>query len=633
MLAMPAISGTDQSAPFALYPGQHSWHLAGQLQIGPVGDELTAAELLARPEIFHQHPGTPSWGFSDQTHWVRLTLQSHFSDQELWLLEVDPVFTDHLTLYWKDEQGHLQQLKAGDLLQASKRPLNLPQQVFPIEIKPGEQKEFLLRVAGTNPLFAEIQLWLPEAFIEKAQRSNFYMSAYLAVLALMTLLGLIYSFLLKNRIYSYYTLYVFAQLCFQVAHSGYLGWMLDLTWTRLPDLMTSGSIAISLGFFALLFSRITGMNKDYPQLALGYLVLAWLVATLGILFVLQDNYAVISPWIHLYILLLTGFAVLYSLFLILRGQYRQGSAYLLIFGVLAVGVILRILRDQAVLPNNFWTENAIYLGTLVHLLVMQFMIIWTINQSRQANARELENRVQLRTAELNASLHKESQSRQVQQDFLRMVSNEFRTPLSVIDGALTLLDMQQNTETSNRIAWLERIRGAQQRLVSLVDTSFWDQRLADDDWQPSRISIELLPWMIQLTENLRRMYNNKIIVLQTETGCQVKVDPEMLQMLLQSLVDTLVIHLPEEGEVVLSLGVEEEKVFIRVATPGKGLLPELADQMQNRYDSSPDRKSGGGLYLAGAAARKLGGELEYKFLQQGASFVVTLPRETKKKVA
>lgn len=632
---------------------QDHWSLAGYLSVGPVGDEVAVSELFEAVELFTPHSGIPAWGFSTEAHWLRFDIQANLPENSHWFLEVAPVFTDSLSLYWLDAQGQIQQLLAGDLIPAKQRPVDLPQQVFPLSLVAGENKTFLLRVQGTNPLFADIHLWESRVFLQETQKNNFYMSAYLAILFLMSVLGAIYSGLLKDQVHYFYTLYVLTQLCFQLAHSGYLGWLVDLPWPRFPDLLASAAISLSLGFFALLFIHLTRMRQDFPRLSSNFQRVTWLVTVMGLIGVAFDNYILVSPWIQLYILMLTGFAVAFSIYRLVTGEYRLGSAYLVVFGVLALGVILRILREQSLLPNNFWTENAMYLGTLVHLLVMQLMIITRIDQSRKNNEAEMERRVQQRTSELQErneqlltshqqnlalqaslqqSLDKESEARQTQQDFLLMVSNEFRTPLAVIDGALTLLDMQQGAKNPNTTDWLERIRGAQQRLVSLVDTSLWDQRIADENWQPCRISIELLPWMIQLTENLRRMYNDKIITYQPGASIQLDVDPEMLQMLLQSLVDTLVFYLPAKSEVTLSLSIEQEQVLILVSTPDKDLLPELVGQLRKRYSNSHQRKSGGGLYLARAAARKLGGELEYKTSQQGASFVVTLPKETIKKV-
>lgn len=651
LLSLLALASAEAETVVVL-AGSDQWSLAGQLQVGPQGANLSAEELIKRPEVFEVHPGIPAWGFSDQTYWLRFSLQTPQLVTSDWLLQVAPPFTDYLTLYWQDADGKLQELNAGDLVQASRRPLNLPQQVFPIQLLPGQKQTFLLRVQGTNPLFADITVWTPEAYLQQSQRRNFYMSAYLATLALMTLLGVIYSFILRDRVYTYYTLYVLAQLGIQISHSGYLGWMLDLSWTRLPDLLTSGSIAVSLAFFALVFSRMTGMDRDYPHLSRFYLLLATGVAALGVFFVIQDRYALIATWMQLYILLLTAFSVVYSLFLILKKRYREGSAYLLIFGVLALGVLLRIFREQALLPNNFWTENAMYLGTLVHLVVMQVVITLKISRTRAATERELESRVEERTCELQkrhlelqlthqenlklqhslqTSLEKEGRMRQAQQDFLNMVSKEFRSPLTVIDGSLALLDMQQHADPEIRKAWLDRIRVAQQRLAALVETSHWDQRLADEDWQPQMIQVQLRPWMSQMAENLRRVFNQRPVELQVDQDMGLETDPDLLKMLVHGLAEAVVQYADIKAPVLLQACIKEQYLELVVGVTGPSLEPRLAEQLTRRYSSHGNGSSqtSSGLYLAGAVARKLQGHLDYRILPAGACFLVSIPIQTK----
>lgn len=649
LLGMAEAKGANTSS-VELIADVGGWHLAGYLSVA--GQPIDAISVLdfTDDHLFAPHPDIPAWGFSSTPQWVRFSLRSQFDEPTDWWLEVSPPFTDYLTLYWIDNQGRLQTQDAGDLIPIQERLVNLPQQVFPITLEANEQRIFILRVQGTNPLFADIRLWENQAFLEYSQRQNFFMAGYLAVLALMTLLGILYAGMLRNGVYALYTIYVLTQLGLQISHTGYLAWLVPLPWTRLPDLLASASVAISLGIFALIFTYITRMHQDFPRLSRYHLSIAWTVALVGVIFVLFDRYMLVSYWIQIYILMLTAFAVTFSIYRLLTGEYRLGSIYLAVFGVLAVGVILRILRDQGVLPNNFWTQNSIYLGTLAHLVAMQFVITLGIDQSRKANERALEERVKQRTrdlqernsellhinqqnlalqSELKTSLEKESKTRQSQQDFLRMVSNEFRSPLSVIDGALILLNMQHNTDTQTRSGWLERIRGAQQRLVSLVDSSHWDQRLADEEWKPALISIQLLPWMLQMTENLRRMYNPKQFVLQADANVALTIDPDILKMLLQGLVDAVVQNSTEDAPVRLWAQIKESHVVLRVCATGNALLPVLFEQLNRRYSEMGRHASSSGLYLAGAAARKLGGEIDYKVMEQGACFIVTLPLQIK----
>ncbi len=632
-----------------LTPGQNaSRSLDNYLAEGPRDSGLSPEELLASAQAFTPLAGSPAWGFSSQTHWLSFTLASHFSEPKDWWLQVDPVFTDRLSLYWTDEQGRLQQLQAGDLLSPDQRPLDLPQQVFPLTLQPGEQRTFLLQVAGTNPLFADLTLRDRDAFLEASQKRHFYWSAYLGVLALMALLGLVYSNILRDRSYSFYTLYVLTQLVFQLAHSGYLAWLLPLPWSRLPDWLTSASVSLSLIFFACLLVRLTAMSRDFPAMARCFLLLTGGMSATGLLLTFADHYQWVASWIQVYILLLTAFAVVFSIYRLVTGEIRLGSAYLLVFGVLALGVTLRILREQSWLPNNFWTENAIYLGTLVHLLAMQLMILETIARNQRLNAQELEVRVFTRTQELqernqqllashqknlqlqsdlSKSLKQESRIRKAQQDFLCRMANEFATPLTVIDGALTLFAIQGEADIKIRRGWLEKIRGAQQDLVALVNTSIWDQRLADADWHPSNHSLDFLPWMLQLTENLRRMYNNRYLVLLGSKACEVETDPEILQMLLQNLVGVLVARLPADTEITLNYQADEAKLLLTVSTPSQALAVDVTARSQQEH------KTDGKLHLAKAAACKLGGSLEYKSDHQDAGFILTLPKNPRRRLS
>ncbi|WP_028304258.1 ATP-binding protein [Oceanospirillum maris] len=54
--------------------------------------------------------------------------------------------------------------------------------------------------------------------------------------------------------------------------------------------------------------------------------------------------------------------------------------------------------------------------------------------------------------------------------------------------------------------------------------------------------------------------------------------------------------------------------------------PELSDELKRPYGKSKT----GGLYMAGLAVKRLGGTLDYMCIEQGASFIVTLPTGKKK---
>jgi len=643
-----AVTANASEAPVLdLYSEKSHWALKGYLDVAQDNTDVSIPQLFEDDSLFSHSLNVPVWGFKNQPQWVRFTIRSHLSEACLCMLDIAPAFTDDIQLYWIDAKSKLQTIRTGDLIPTDQRPINLPQLILPITLEPGEERVFLLRISSADPLSADIHLWKKEAFLLQTQKNNFYMSAYLILLATITFSGLIYSLPLKSKLYKYYTLYVFSQFSFQLASSGYLGWLTAPSWPYFSDFVANASIFSSMIFFGLLFVQLTQMNQDHPRLTRDYIYITGIVSGLCLLLSLTEYKIFGNYFSHIYIVILIIFSVVFSLYRIQQKKYKLGGYCFFIYGILAVGLILHVIRSQGLISHNFWSDNAIYIGTLIHLFSVQFMVHLQIFFSLKESEKTLEYRIKKRTeelllsnkklketndrnlllqAELQKSLRQESRIRETQQDFLRMVSNEFRSPLSVIDGAITLLSMSDRTEYTTRLQWLERIRGAKQRLTALVDTSLWDQRLADEKWQPSSVNIDLNTWLLQLAENLRRMYNDRDLQFQAMETVSLDIDADILKMVLQNLIDTVVLQTPPSKKISLESQVSIDRIYIIIGITGAQLNPELSDELKRPYGKSKT----GGLYMAGLAVKRLGGTLDYMCIEQGASFIVTLPTGKKK---
>ena len=110
------------------------------------------------------------------------------------------------------------------------------------------------------------------------------------------------------------------------------------------------------------------------------------------------------------------------------------------------------------------------LGTIVEWLDMSQLVavearVATLVADRTARARQ-------QSLELEKALIRERELNLMQRQFVTMVSHEFRTPLSVIDGAAQLLmrrlDRLEPAEIAKRVG---RIRGAVLRMTGLIDTT------------------------------------------------------------------------------------------------------------------------------------------------------------------
>ncbi|SFX29903.1 sensor histidine kinase [Marinospirillum alkaliphilum] len=622
------------------------------------GTQVDHRALLTQPQNFKPHPGTPFWGFNIQPQWLLLTLENPANTpQERWL-EIQPVFTDHLYLYWLDGQDELVEMKGGDLMSPRDRPFNLPAQLFPVKLEAGESRTLLFYVQGTNPLFVDATLWQPEAFMQHWQTSNSFMTAYLGILALMTGLGIFYSLFMRDRMFVFYAVYVATQLTFQLSHTGYFDWLFNPGWYRLADLLTSGAVSLSVVALAVVFNRLTRINLDYPLLARLHLFAAGSVAFTGLAFTLFDRYYFFASYLQLYALFGFSFTLGFSCWRLYQRRFLEGSIFIAMFGVLGVAVVLRILREQALLENSFLTENALYIGTLIHLVLMQVYIVWQIMLEKRRINQKLEQKVADRTQELQEHNQKlareieqnkllqeqlsqsaekiqeryevEAQLRQEQQNFFQMVSHEFRTPLTAINGSLQILSMKCCGTQPEVTKWLSSIEGSANRLSSLVDSSLWEHRMNDGGFRITPQALDLLPWLIQVTENLRRMYQKPNILLDQQTPIKLHTDTDLLQMLLQHLVDNAVRFSSADQPVTLQVeAIDPSSVRISVIDQGPGVPEEMRQRLFNRYarmaHANKREGLGIGLYLSYHAAQKLGGSLSYSPASPGSCFTLILP--------
>src|SRR5256885_949420 len=115
----------------------------------------------------------------------------------------------------------------------------------------------------------------------------------------------------------------------------------------------------------------------------------------------------------------------------------------------------------------------------------------------QAAERELESKVLQRTAQLQTAqqalqtaLHSERKMRLEQRQFFNMINHEFRTPLTIVDGAATELQTFPTTDADSLIEQASQIRRASRRLMTLVDTCLINDRL---DAGAFRLQLEQTP--------------------------------------------------------------------------------------------------------------------------------------------
>ena len=220
-----------------------------------------------------------------------------------------------------------------------------------------------------------------------------------------------------------------------------------------------------------------------------------------------------------------------------------------------------------------------------------------------------------------------------QKKFASMLSHEFRTPLSTIDGAVQRLEMTGAHHDEGTRKRYRKIQTAVDRMLAMLDEYLSPERMASIGRarQPDEISpAALLESVAEQARGRRSRVDLRIEALPQWIRC----DPAGIRLCLEMLVDNAIKytdeHTPLElvGKVATEGGVE----FL-VRDGGAGLpeaeLEQIFAKAYRGSNASGVAGSGLGLYMARAIADVHGGTVTARNVREsGAEFRIWLPVAT-----
>lgn len=221
---------------------------------------------------------------------------------------------------------------------------------------------------------------------------------------------------------------------------------------------------------------------------------------------------------------------------------------------------------------------------------------------------------------------------QAERRFASMLSHEFRSPLSSIDGAVQRLEMTAGDADEGTRKRYRKIAAAVERLLELIDQHLSPERMAtlgrarQPDTLTPRALLEAAAKAAQAAAPLHTV-SLRAGVLPDSLRC----DPEGMRVCLQVLLDNAAKYAPAGGEIELVGALADEGgVEFLVLDRGPGVAPEEADLVFDK--GFRGRASAGlpgkglGLYMARALVDAHGGALTVGHRADGgAAFRIWLP--------
>jgi PAS domain S-box-containing protein len=235
-------------------------------------------------------------------------------------------------------------------------------------------------------------------------------------------------------------------------------------------------------------------------------------------------------------------------------------------------------------------------------------------------------------------------------EFLQMISHEFRTPLTTIKAAVRLIVRDGVTDAEKR-EYLETIGTECDRqidmIINLLDISRLDAGAVDLKHQPLKIA-DVLRSCDRIECPAARAREQEFTVATGENLPPVRGDVKALRRAFCTIIENAVKYTPVGGRIEVSAEqTSAEEIVVRVADNGRGIAPEDLPNLFQKFfrgrnpaardseiDGTPDDAAGRaetpgvglGLYLAKRLINALDGRIEVESEpKKGSRFSIFLP--------
>lgn len=249
------------------------------------------------------------------------------------------------------------------------------------------------------------------------------------------------------------------------------------------------------------------------------------------------------------------------------------------------------------------------------------------------NKKRLNSEHELRVIkkELEDALEKEMELNKLKTKFISMVSHEFRTPLTVIQATLFLLEKSYERQDDDKFAQnLVKIDKSIDNMVNLMENILNLGKLEQGEIKVSNSELDLVDEINELVES-----NNKFKLLVTlnftSDSLIIKSDKLLLNQIMNNLLSNSIKYSSNKPEIIFSAFKEGKVCFIIVEDNGIGISKENLSTITEPFKredktSSLIKGTGLGLSIVEHNLKLLGGEMQIESEEnKGTKITIKIP--------
>lgn len=613
-LLLPAVA-------FAAEPTAVDIGRAGFLDLRPAArlhvDEQGTRKLedLRRPEVLRELPAATTesvhQGFTSTAYWLTVPLVHHGAGTVRRFVRVYPT-VDRADVYLETTAGVSHQY-AGRREPFTLRAVQDTNLLFPIELQPHEPARLFVRLAGSDVIRLDLELFDPETLAGELANRRLIWGACYGIIAALCLYNLVLMFWLRDRAYLYYVLFQGA-LASLVAAFDHL--TLQYLWPDSPNWSANfETIAVMVSIYGacgFVRSFLSTPSQTPPGTR-------WLRTCQLMALALLSGFP-LTAWrpfaIFCIVFVLFATATVVSVTIISMRRGNTAARFLLGSWLLLSASSLTVIASALTTWDVRWPlEHLVRLSSVFEAVLLSFGLAYRINLLRRENEHMASDMLRQRVASLN--------------NLVSGITHEIANPLHFVQSGAELLEARtkHNGADAGSSDALEIIKTGSKR-IDLVVSNLRNQLSGS----PSAFEDTNLTQVLRETLDLVRSKLDEQGVVVHATLAElpsVPSRPGELGQVFTNLLLNACQAMKGGGELWIETTADAAAVRVTVADSGPGVPAEHRAAIFDPFFTTRGPKDGAGLglYVALQIMWNHAGNLELLPSEHGAKFRVTIMRQ------
>lgn len=340
-----------------------------QLQFFEDKENLSFEAVKASPELFTFRPDfSPKDYNTSSSYWIKLTLD--LPEKREWLLEFYDQTIDHIEVFLPNEDNSYERMVIGDSYNFSKKPILHKNFVVPLNLRTDGCRTFYFKIRSHSYADIRIAIRTVERFVQYSLNEYALYGIFYGMILIISLYNLLIFGAIREVKYLYYTFYLlsvgFYAMCVDGIAYQYL-------WPNMPEWnqIAHGTALFFLIFWALIFGmRFLNTKVRAPKLHNVIVAMLVLRASLYLYSLFFDHQLFQLRNIEIIPLSL----IFYAGILILVRGYKPARFFVMAYGVLFIGFLIKALLNLSIVPFLIMSYYSLHLCFLLEMLFLTFAL-------------------------------------------------------------------------------------------------------------------------------------------------------------------------------------------------------------------------------------------------------------------